>query len=60
MKTKVLGYISERGTIGEADAKKVSHLNIAFGRVFSDGSVDGAAHDKVRMIPQIRSWNLLH
>jgi len=57
MKTKVLGYISERGTITEEEAKKVTHLNIAFGRVFSDGSVDGGEHDKVKMIPQIRSWN---
>ena len=57
MKTKVLGYISERGTITEAEARKVTHLNIAFGRVFSDGRVDGAAHDKVQQISQIRAWN---
>ena len=57
MKTKILGYISERGTIKESEAKKVSHLNIAFGMVFSDGSVKGSEHDKVKMIPQIREWN---
>ena len=57
MKTRVLGYISERGTIKEDEALRLTHLNIAFGQIYSDGSVDGDNHDKVLMIPRIKEWN---
>ena len=53
---KLIGYVGS-GEITESDVKKLTHINIAFGGLVADGTVTGAQHDKVRMIPQFKKWN---
>jgi chitinase len=55
-KYKLIGYVGS-GEITESDVKKLTHINIAFGGLVSDGTVTGAKHDKVLMIPQFKKWN---
>lgn len=53
---KLLAYVGS-GPITEEDVKKLTHINIAFGTLHRDGTVSGADHDKVKMIPLFRQWN---
>ncbi len=52
----LLGYVGS-GDITESDVKKLTHINIAFGGLHSDGTVSGADHDKVKKIPLMKQWN---
>lgn len=56
MSKKLLAYLGP-GPITEDDAKKLTHINIAFGRLFCDGHVEAAEHEKVKMVPIIKQWN---
>ena len=37
---KILGYLANNGTVNERDAKNLTHLNVAFGQLCMDGSID--------------------
>mgnify|MGYP002715354898 CR=1 FL=1 len=56
MEKKILGYI-ERGELTESDAKKLTHLHIAFGRLMTDGSLTVEFLEILKKLPQIRQWN---
>lgn len=45
------------GEFTREDACMLTHINIAFGGLHHDGTVSGAEHDKVKLIPKIREWN---
>ncbi|MCR5154029.1 MAG: chitinase [Lachnospiraceae bacterium] len=53
---RLLAYIGS-GPVIERDVKKLTHINIAFGGLRRDGSVSGANHEKVKMLPKFREWN---
>lgn len=57
MKKKILAYVGSAGDIINEDVNKLTDINIAFGRLYTDGTVDAASHNKVQMIPKIREWN---
>lgn len=56
MDRKLLAYLGG-GPVREEDIKKLTHINIAFGQLYCDGSVKAAHHEKVQMIPTLRAWN---
>ncbi len=56
MGKKLLAYLGS-GPVREEDIKKLTHINIAFGALYCDGSVRAAHHEKVKMIPTLRQWN---
>jgi chitinase len=56
VKKCLLAYVGS-GEINESDAKKLTHINIAFGQLNSDGTVTAKEHDKVQMISLLRKWN---
>ena len=54
---KLLAYLGSQGPMTESDVKKLTHINIAFGVLHRDGTVGGADHPMVKMIPQFKQWN---
>ncbi len=58
MKNEIIAYVGS-GEFTEADAKKLTAVNFAFGHLHNDGSVTctGCCLEKLEMIPQIRAWN---
>lgn len=57
MRNEIVGYLGS-GEFTEEDAKKLTGINIAFGRLHNDGSVScNGRVDRLDMIPQIRKWN---
>ena len=54
----VLGYVFDFMTITEADAKKLTHINVAFGNLTDDQGIDLAGSmTEVPHIRQVRRWN---
>ena len=54
---KILGYLGNNGVITEQDAKRLTHIHVAFGHLGIDGSIDVShlnIHDRMA---QIRKWN---
>ncbi len=58
MKPTILGYVTDRALPGvtEADARKLTHINIAFGLV-KDGLADVSRCKHLACLPRIRAWN---
>ena len=56
MSKKLLAYLGG-GPITEEDAKKLTHINIAFGHIYCNGHVEAREHEKVKMVSTIKSWN---
>ncbi len=56
MKKMLLAY-NWSGTPTEEEIKKLTHLNIAFGQLFCDGSVKAAHHPKMERISDWKTWN---
>ena len=54
----VLGYIvnDELPNVTEADVKKLTHVNLAFG-VITDGLLDMFKMTNMDLLPKLRSWN---
>ena len=58
MAKKLLAYVSGQGTVNERDAKKLTHIQLAFGKLRMDGSI--VTHDVEPMMAQmaqLRAWN---
>ena len=58
MPKKLLAYVSGQGTVNEQDAKKLTHIQLAFGKLRMDGSI--VTHDVEPMMAQmaqLRAWN---
>lgn len=53
----ILGYVRESNLVTEDDAKKLTHINIAFGELRVDGSIDVYHLDISDNINSIRKWN---
>ena len=54
---KILGYVGNSGVVTEQDAKNLTHINVAFGNLRIDGSID-VSHLKIHeQMEQIRKWN---
>lgn len=57
MKNEIIGYVGS-GPFTEADAGRLTGINLAFGQLHRDGSVTVQGRiDKIEMVPQIRRWN---
>ncbi len=52
----ILGYVGERRPVTEADARKLTHICAAFGKLRRDGSVI-SDHSVGTQMEQIRRWN---
>ena len=52
----ILGYVSEKATVSREDARKLTHICAAFGKLRADGSVlwDHPVHEH---LAEIRAWN---
>lgn len=57
MKTKVLGYVGSKAKVNQEDAKKLTHINTAFGELRMDGSIKVDHLDMLEDMEQIRSYN---
>ena len=55
MKKKIIAYLS-RNDFTEEDAKRLTHVNVAFGRVHTDGTID-ESHSVNENIAKYKSWN---
>ena len=58
MPKKLLAYVSGQGTVNEQDAKKLTHIQLAFGKLRMDVSI--VTHDVEPMMAQmaqLRAWN---
>ena len=56
MKTKILGYVTGRKPVTEADAGKLTHICAAFGKLKKDGSIH-SEHPIEAQMEEIRRWN---
>lgn len=56
MKKKLLAYVGS-GDITKEDLLKLTHMNLAFGTLDSNGVVYPMKNDKIHMIPKFREWN---
>ncbi len=56
MRKMVLGYVTERKPVTEADARKLTHICAAFGKLGRDGSIT-ADHSIEAQMEQLRRWN---
>lgn len=54
---KVLGYVGNSGTITERDAKNLTNINVAFGQLHLDGSIDVSGLKIHEQMAEIRGWN---
>lgn len=54
---KILGYVGNNGAVTEQDAKSLTHINVAFGKLCIDGSIDVSDLQIVQHMEQIRKWN---
>lgn len=54
---KILGYVGNTGEITESDAKVLTHINVAFGYLRMDGSIDVEHLEMCEKQRQIRQWN---
>ncbi len=52
----LLGYVSEKATVTREDARKLTHICAAFGRLRGDGTVL-RDHPLTDRLAEIRSWN---
>lgn len=56
MKKKLIAYLGQKDVFTEDDAKKLTHVNIAFGRLMPDGTIPDK-HPIIDMIPTFKKWN---
>lgn len=56
MKKYLLGYVAERKAVTEEDAKKLTHICAAFGKLRRDGTIV-SGHPVEAQMDQIRRWN---
>ncbi len=56
MKKKLLAYVGS-GDITKEDVQKLTHINIAFGHIHSDGTISAKDHRIVKLMPEMRKWN---
>lgn len=54
---KILGYVGNSGVVTEKDAKTLTHINVAFGKLHRDGSLDVSELNIFEKMQQLRSWN---
>lgn len=54
---KILGYLANNGTVNQRDAKNLTHLNVAFGYLCLDGSIDVSHLNIFEQMEQLRAWN---
>lgn len=54
---KILGYVTSADTVTEQDAKTLTHINVAFGKLHRDGTIDVSELDILEKMDQIRGWN---
>lgn len=54
---KILGYLANNGMVNERDAKNLTHLHVAFGRLCLDGSIEVDQLNIFDQMEQLRRWN---
>ncbi|MBS6194112.1 MAG: chitinase [Clostridiales bacterium] len=54
---KILGYVANADTVTEQDAKTLTHINAAFGKLHRDGRIDVSNLNILERMEQIRKWN---
>ena len=53
----LLGYVGDATTVTADDAKMLTHINVAFGKLKTDGSIDIDHLNMNQCMLQIRAWN---
>ena len=54
---KILGYVGNTGVVTEADAKNLTHINVAFGNLTIDGQIEVDHLNIFERMGRIRGWN---
>ena len=57
MKKMLLGYVGAQATVSQEDAQKLTHIHLAFGKVYPDGSVQAGQLPVLEQLEQLRCWN---
>ncbi len=53
----ILGYAGNSANITQQDATTLTHINVAFGHLCSDGTIEVEHLKMLEWMPQIREWN---
>ena len=53
----LLGYCGDASLITEQDAHMLTHINVAFGKLLNDGSIDISHLNMTENIAKIKAWN---
>ena len=53
----LLGYAGDANTITKEDAQKLTHINVAFGKLKTDGSIDISHLNMTENLNKLRQWN---
>lgn len=56
-KKVILGYVGNTGTITQADAMMLTNINVAFGYLRINGSIEVEHLEMIKNMNEIRSWN---
>jgi chitinase len=54
---KILAYVTGSTRLGEGEVKKLTHINLAFGHLRGDGTIEVDHLNILSQIPDIRRWN---
>lgn len=54
---RILGYVGNNGVITEQDAKSLTNINVAFGQLRLDGTIEVEHLEMCEKMVQIRKWN---
>ena len=57
MKKMLLGYVGAQATVSQEDGQKLTHIHLAFGKVYPDGSVQAGQLPVLEQLEQLRCWN---
>jgi len=53
----LLGYAGDASTITQEDVQKLTHINVAFGKLLVDGSIDISHLNMTGRLKQLHAWN---
>lgn len=53
----LLGYVGDANALTREDVQKLTHINVAFGHLRGDGTIDISHLNMTKALGQIRQWN---
>lgn len=54
---KILGYVIEDSIVKEEEARTLTHINVAFGKLTMNGTFIFQYHPFLKQMKQVREWN---